>query len=108
MGGRGWAGWSGVKGQKWDNCNSIINKYIKNIFPYLSTKPRSLAGQRSWGWQPVFLVCLEGARGSKMDLVLKKPVVAHFDLFGDSLRTVQRLTFVLSTLGWSDLPDGIR
>ena len=29
MGGRGWAGWSGVKGRKWDNCNSIINKYIK-------------------------------------------------------------------------------
>ena len=24
----GWAGWSGVKGGKWDNCNSIINKYI--------------------------------------------------------------------------------
>ena len=22
-----WAGWSG--GGKWDNCNSIINKYIK-------------------------------------------------------------------------------
>ena len=28
MGGRGWTGWSGVKGGKWDNCNSIINKYI--------------------------------------------------------------------------------
>ena len=26
--GGGWAGWSGVGG-KWDNCNSIINKYIK-------------------------------------------------------------------------------
>ena len=25
---RGWAGWRGVKGEKWDNCNSIINKYI--------------------------------------------------------------------------------
>ena len=24
----GWAGWSGVGGE-WDNCNSIINKYIK-------------------------------------------------------------------------------
>ena len=23
-----WAGWSGVGGE-WDNCNSIINKYIK-------------------------------------------------------------------------------
>ena len=29
MGGRWWAGWSGVRGRKWDNCNSIINKYIK-------------------------------------------------------------------------------
>ena len=28
VGGRGWTGWSGVKGGKWDNCNSIINKYI--------------------------------------------------------------------------------
>ena len=28
MGGRGWAGWSGVGGGEWDNCNSIINKYI--------------------------------------------------------------------------------
>ena len=25
---RGYAGWSGVKGGKWDNCNNIINKYI--------------------------------------------------------------------------------
>ena len=31
MGGRGWAGWSGVRGGKRDNCNSIINKYIKKI-----------------------------------------------------------------------------
>ena len=31
--GGGWAGWSGVKGGEWDNCNSIINKYIfkKNL-----------------------------------------------------------------------------
>ena len=29
VGGRGYTGWSGVKGGKWDNCNSIINKYIK-------------------------------------------------------------------------------
>ena len=29
--GGGWAGWSGVGG-KWDNCNSIINKYIKKKF----------------------------------------------------------------------------
>ena len=27
VGERGWAGWSGVGGT-WDNCNSIINKYI--------------------------------------------------------------------------------
>ena len=27
MGGRGWAGWSGVGGGKWDDFNSIINKY---------------------------------------------------------------------------------
>ena len=39
MEGRGWAGWSGVKGGIWDNYNSIINKYIKklktgkNIYP---------------------------------------------------------------------------
>ena len=26
MGGRGCVGWSGVKGEKWDKCNSIINK----------------------------------------------------------------------------------
>ena len=30
MGGSGGGGWSGVKGGKWDNCNSIINKiYLK-------------------------------------------------------------------------------
>ena len=30
VGGRGGAGWRGVKGGKWDNCNSIINKiYFK-------------------------------------------------------------------------------
>ena len=28
MGRRGCARWSGVKGEKWENCNSIINKYI--------------------------------------------------------------------------------
>ena len=31
VGGRGCAGWSGVKRGKWDNCNSIINKiYLKH------------------------------------------------------------------------------
>ena len=30
--GRGGAGWSGIKGGKWDNCNSIINKiYCKKM-----------------------------------------------------------------------------
>ena len=29
MEGRWCAGWTGVNGGKWDNCNSIINKYIK-------------------------------------------------------------------------------
>ena len=29
--GGGWAGWSGMGG-KWDNCNSIINKYIKKRY----------------------------------------------------------------------------
>ena len=28
VGERGGAGWSGVRGGDWDNCNSIINKYI--------------------------------------------------------------------------------
>ena len=31
MGGRGWTGWSGVRGGKWDHCNSTINKYIKKM-----------------------------------------------------------------------------
>ena len=26
VGGRGCARWRGIKGGKWDNCNSIINK----------------------------------------------------------------------------------
>ena len=39
MGGRGCAGWSGVKGGKWDNCNSKINKiYLKYIYIYLIYK----------------------------------------------------------------------
>ena len=29
VGGRRYAGWRGIKAGKWDNCNSIINKYIK-------------------------------------------------------------------------------
>ena len=31
VGGRGCAGQRGIKGERWDNCNSIINKiYTKN------------------------------------------------------------------------------
>ena len=26
VGGKRCAGWRGIKGEKWDNCNSIINK----------------------------------------------------------------------------------
>ena len=33
MGGRGFTGQRGIKGGKWDNCNSIINKiYLKKFF----------------------------------------------------------------------------
>ena len=32
VGGRACARWSGVKGGKWDNHNSIINKYILKIW----------------------------------------------------------------------------
>ena len=31
VGGSGVEGWRGIKWGKWDNCNSIINKYIKKI-----------------------------------------------------------------------------
>ena len=31
VGERGWAGWSGVRGGEWDNCNSIINNNKKEI-----------------------------------------------------------------------------
>ena len=29
----GGGGQDGVEGREWDNCNSIINKYIKKKFP---------------------------------------------------------------------------
>ena len=35
VGGRRCAGQRGVKGGKWDNCNSIINKYIKKKLWYI-------------------------------------------------------------------------
>ena len=39
VGGRGCAGRSGVKGGKWDNCKSIINKYIlKNDWGHIYNK----------------------------------------------------------------------
>ena len=43
MGGRGWGGYSGGKGGKWENYNSIINKYIlKNDQPLMKKKERIL------------------------------------------------------------------
>ena len=42
MGGRGWAGRSGVKRGKWDNCNSIINKYINKKRVYKGNSDRTL------------------------------------------------------------------
>ena len=47
MGGRGWAGWSGVKEGKWDNCNSIINKYISKI---KKKKYKYLEGDKKEFW----------------------------------------------------------
>ena len=39
VGGRGCAGQKGVKGRKWDNCNSKINKiYLKKIFKMAAWK----------------------------------------------------------------------
>ena len=32
----GGTGWRGIKGEKWDNCNSIINKYIKKVIKSFS------------------------------------------------------------------------
>ena len=37
--GGGWARWSGVGG-KWDNCNSIINKYIKKKKNHVTEKTK--------------------------------------------------------------------
>ena len=42
VGGSGCAGWRGIKGEKWDNCNSIINKIyflkIINLYNLLPAK----------------------------------------------------------------------
>ena len=43
MGGRGCAGQMGVKGGKWDNCNSIINKiYFLKIFKKIIFKENKM------------------------------------------------------------------
>ena len=34
MGGRAWAGWSGVRGVEGDSCNSIINKILRKTVWY--------------------------------------------------------------------------
>ena len=52
VGGRGWAGQSGVGGE-WDNCNSIINKYIflkrkSYRLHQKSTQPNKRIWQNSW------------------------------------------------------------
>ena len=45
MSGRGCAGWRGVKGGKWDNCNSIINKiYFKKEIVFLIPESSFSAG----------------------------------------------------------------
>ena len=42
VGGRGCAGWKGIKGGKWTNCDSIINKiYLKRTSCYISIKKYS-------------------------------------------------------------------
>ena len=47
MGGRGFAGWRGIKGGKWDNCNSIINKiYFKKRNPMTSVLIKDRAAHR--------------------------------------------------------------
>ena len=48
--GGGWAGWSGVGG-KWDNCNSIINKYIKK-------KKKKKKINKYWAFGGIFYLIL--------------------------------------------------
>ena len=47
MGGRGCAGWKGIKGgREWDNCNSIINEmyfFKKNPWSCMSQEPGSFS-----------------------------------------------------------------
>ena len=53
MGGRGCAGRRGVKGGKWDNCNSIINKiYLKKENKHKRTfikKKRNIQSHKKQG-----------------------------------------------------------
>ena len=48
--GGGWAGWSGVEGGKWDNCNSIINKYIKNTHTHTHKRSHNILSKNHWGY----------------------------------------------------------
>ena len=56
--GGGWAGWSGVGGE-WDNCNSIINKYIKKKKKslFIHSFPLNLGSASDcfdrWNWKEV-------------------------------------------------------
>ena len=61
MGGTGCAGQSGVKGGKWDNCNSIINKiYLKKDF--WSNLPASSATVEIVV-VVIFFICISTVRG---------------------------------------------
>ena len=54
VGGRGCAGWSGVKGWKWDNCHSIINKIMKkkpNSWTLIMVWAGTLVNLPSWSGQ---------------------------------------------------------
>ena len=46
--GGGWAGWSGVGGE-WDNCNSIINKYIFKKNKTKTNKQKNLPTKKIQG-----------------------------------------------------------
>ena len=60
MGGRGRAGWSGVKGWKWDNCNSIINKYILKFFKRKTIKKWDYIELKTSAQQKKLLTQLKG------------------------------------------------
>ena len=58
MGRRGRAGWSGVMGREWENCNSIINKYIKKKKNYFKEEKPPVGFILA---KPVLLVFLAAA-----------------------------------------------